>query len=126
MEDLRKLLDYVYTDEEKDYLSYEDDGVKQDSHIFSSIKSLSTWEVRERKHPNVCDSNIEGTARSLFKTIMEYESDTFSATNMNLKPEEAMEITRNIIIEDIEVRAECDNLDGLMVGQELDRVRGEE
>ena len=40
---VRDIVDYLYNDEEKDYLACEDDGVRQDSHIFLRVKTLKNW-----------------------------------------------------------------------------------
>lgn len=67
---------------------------------------------------------LEAKYRELVKTIKEYESDTFSSEAMELTDKEAEKIARAFIIRDIQARIDTDTMDGLMIGEELDEIRG--
>lgn len=43
IEALRAVIAYLWEDEQKDYESLEDDGVKQDSHIYRHLMELKSY-----------------------------------------------------------------------------------
>jgi len=57
----------------------------------------------------------------LIQTILEYESDTFSAAGSNISEEEAEKVAESIINGWIE-----NNLDGVIISSALDEIRGED
>lgn len=63
---------------------------------------------------------------ALVDAIMEYESDTFTASGMFLKKKEAKQIARKLVIEDIQKRLDGDTLDGIIISELLSEIRGDD
>lgn len=67
---------------------------------------------------------VERKFWELVDTIKEYESDTFSASEMELTDDEAEQIACRMIYADIKHRIDMDTImDGLMISEELDNIR---
>lgn len=62
----------------------------------------------------------------LITTIHEYESDTFSASANKLTKNEAELIAIEFVIRDIARRINTETMDGVMISEELENLRGEE
>lgn len=68
-------------------------------------------------------SGIEHRVQSLFYTVREYESDTFSASAEKLTEEEAIDITVSLIEHAIEKLIDLETLDGVRLAEELENIR---
>lgn len=55
--------------------------------------------------------------------IMEYESDTFSASGSKLKRTEAVKIAEAFTLEDMQARIDTDTMDGEMITNVLEEIR---
>jgi hypothetical protein len=66
---------------------------------------------------------IEAKYNELVKEIMQYESDTFSASDSQLTRLEAEKIARAFIIRDIQGRIDTDTMDGIDITEELEEIR---
>lgn len=60
----------------------------------------------------------------LLNIIAEYESDTFSAIGSRLTIEEAEEVAYKLLIPSINRLIEGDTMDGLMITEVLEEIRG--
>ncbi len=61
----------------------------------------------------------------LVEVIMDYESDTFSASDKKLKKSEAKKIAEQLIIANIQDRIDMDTMDGLDITDALEEIRDE-
>jgi len=59
----------------------------------------------------------------LVDEILNYESDTFSASGEELTPAEAEKIALSIVYQDMEARREMRTMDGGMIAEELETIR---
>ncbi len=62
--------------------------------------------------------------KELVSEIREYESDTFSASAQEITATEAREVAKQFIIEDIQARIDTDTMDGVMIQEVLNDIRG--
>ncbi len=56
-------------------------------------------------------------------TILNYESDTFSASSSDLTPSEAEQIALAFILEDMRARNTTQTMDGGMISEQLQQMR---
>jgi hypothetical protein len=61
----------------------------------------------------------------LNRTVVEYESDTFSASAAGLKGEESDKITEEIAAHALKQLVDLETLDGLRLSDELENIRQE-
>lgn len=61
----------------------------------------------------------------LVDEILTYESDTFSSEGSELTPAEAERVAFALILRDMERRASTETMDGGMIADALEEIRGE-
>lgn len=62
----------------------------------------------------------------LNRTVVEYESDTFSASACKLTGEESDKITEELVVYALKQLIDLDTLDGVRLSEELENIRPEE
>lgn len=66
---------------------------------------------------------IDKKFNELIESILDYESDTFSASSSKITEQEAYTIAERFILEDITKRIDTDTVDGVMLSEELENIR---
>lgn len=69
---------------------------------------------------------IQKKFNELCQEIFNYESDTFSSGNSKLTIDEATKVAELIVLDDIQARIDLETMDGEVITEQLNIVRGVE
>ena len=61
----------------------------------------------------------------LYRTVQDYESDTFSATGSRMTSKECAAVVEQLIIVALQELIDCDSLDGVRLSEILGDMRGD-